>query len=127
MHWSFSDKYLFKNTNAFETGLGDHHLLIYSMLKTSLQKNELKQLIKWGCSNGLTHPDPSKIIVNEYKNHPSIEKIKSKYITVKSFLSNQLFPRMSFDVIFTLVDTKSSGGEIPLSISKENKILSQDS
>ena len=84
-------------------------------------------LLKWpDSSNTLKQPDPSKI-VNEYKNHPSIEKIKSKYITVKSFLSNQLFPRMSFDVIFTLVDTKSSGGDIPLSISKENKILSQDS
>ena len=85
-------------------------------------------LLKWpNSSNTLNEPDPSKIIVNEYKNHPSIEKIKSKYITVKSFLSNQLFPRMSFDVISTLVNTKSSGGEIPLRISKENKILSQDS
>ena len=84
-------------------------------------------LLKWpDSSNTLNQPDPSKI-VNEYKNHPSIEKIKSKYITVKSFLSNQLFPRMSFDVISTFVGTKSSGGEIPLRISKENKILSQDS
>ena len=28
-----NQKYLFKNTNAFETGLSDHYLLIYSMLK----------------------------------------------------------------------------------------------
>ena len=28
-------KYSFKNTNAFETGHSDHHLLIYAMLKTS--------------------------------------------------------------------------------------------
>ena len=27
-----NQKYLFKTTNAFETGLNDHHLLIYSML-----------------------------------------------------------------------------------------------
>ena len=36
-YWSFTDKpkYSFKNTNAFETGLSDHYLWIYSMLKTS--------------------------------------------------------------------------------------------
>ena len=40
-----NEKYSFRNTNAFETGLRDHHLLIYSMLKTSFQKNEPKRLI----------------------------------------------------------------------------------
>ena len=34
-----NQKYLFKNTSAFETGLSDHHLLIYLMLKISFQKN----------------------------------------------------------------------------------------
>ena len=34
----------FKNTSAFETGLSDHHLFIYSMLKNSFQENELKRL-----------------------------------------------------------------------------------
>ena len=39
-------KYSFKNTSAFENSLSDdHHLLIYSMLKTSFQKNEPKRLI----------------------------------------------------------------------------------
>ena len=37
-----NQKYLFKNTNASETGLSDHHLLIYSMLKTSFQKMSRK-------------------------------------------------------------------------------------
>ena len=37
-----NQKYLFENSNAFETGLSDHHLLIYSMLKFSFQKNEQK-------------------------------------------------------------------------------------
>ena len=40
-----NQKYSFKNTNTFETSLGDHHLLIHSMLKNSFQKNELKRLI----------------------------------------------------------------------------------
>ena len=34
-----NQKYLFKSTNAFETGLSNHHLLINSMLKTSFEKN----------------------------------------------------------------------------------------
>ena len=40
-----NQKYSFKNTNAFETGLSDHHFLIYSVLKTSFQKIEPKRLI----------------------------------------------------------------------------------
>ena len=40
-----NQKYLFENTSAFKTGLSDHHLFIYLMLKTSFQKNEPKRLI----------------------------------------------------------------------------------
>ena len=48
-------------------------------------------LFKWpNSSESLTEPDPIKSIVNKYKNHPSIKKIKSKYI----ILSNQVLPRM---------------------------------
>ena len=35
----------FKNSTPFETGLGDHHHLIYSMLKTTFHKEESKTLI----------------------------------------------------------------------------------
>ena len=40
-----NQKYSLKNTSAFKTGLSHHHFLIYSMLKTSFQKNEPKRLI----------------------------------------------------------------------------------
>ena len=40
-----NQKYSLKTTNTFETGLSDHHLLIYSLLKTSFQKYEQKRLI----------------------------------------------------------------------------------
>ena len=40
-----NQKYSFQNTNAFETDLRDHHLLIYSMPKTFFQKNEPKRLV----------------------------------------------------------------------------------
>ena len=38
-------KYSFKNSTSFETGLSDHHYLIYSMLKRTFQKQETKTLI----------------------------------------------------------------------------------
>ena len=38
-------KFSFKNTQSFETGLSDHHHMVYTMLKTTFQKSELKQLI----------------------------------------------------------------------------------
>ena len=38
-------KYSFKNSTSFETGLSDHHHLIYSMLKTAFHKEEPKTLI----------------------------------------------------------------------------------
>ena len=40
-----NQKYSFKNTNVFETGLSDHHLLIYSMLKTTFTKMKPKKII----------------------------------------------------------------------------------
>ena len=33
----------FKNSETFETGIRDHHLLVYSMLKTPCQKREPKR------------------------------------------------------------------------------------
>ena len=33
-------KYCFKNTSSFETGISDHHHLIYSMLKATFEKEE---------------------------------------------------------------------------------------
>ena len=39
-----SRKYCFKNTSSFETGISDHHHLIYSMLKTTFEKEESKKV-----------------------------------------------------------------------------------
>ena len=38
-------KYCFKHTSTFETGLSDHHHLIYSILKTTFKKEESKKFI----------------------------------------------------------------------------------
>ena len=37
-------KYCFKNTSSFETGISDHHHLIYSMLKTTFEKEESRKV-----------------------------------------------------------------------------------
>ena len=37
-------KYCFKNTSSFETGISDHHHLIYSILKTTFEKEESKKV-----------------------------------------------------------------------------------
>ena len=37
-------KYCFKNTSSFETGISDHHHLIYSILKTTCEKEESKKV-----------------------------------------------------------------------------------
>ena len=38
-------KYCFKHTSTFETGLSDHHHLIYSILKTTFKREESKKFI----------------------------------------------------------------------------------
>ena len=40
-----NQKFSFKSSTSFETGLSDHHHLIYSMLKTTFHKEEPKTLI----------------------------------------------------------------------------------
>ena len=85
-------------------------------------------MLKWPDSSGSLHePDPSKSIVNKYKNHPNTEKIKSKYIAVNYSSFQPVTPKYVNDAISTLVDTESSGGDIHLRILKRNKILHQDS
>ena len=57
------------------------------------------------------------------KKHPSTKKIKSKYNIVKPFSFRPVTLKDVLSVSFTLDDTKSSGGDIPLRILKANKIF----
>ena len=76
-------------------------------------------------SDSLNEPDPIKSTVNKYKNYPSVIEIKTKHITVKPFSFRPVTPKDVLDVFSILVDTKSSGGDIPLRILKGNKIFAQ--
>ena len=40
-----NSKFSFMKTNSFETGLSDHHHMIYTILKTKFEKFEPKKLI----------------------------------------------------------------------------------
>ena len=74
-------------------------------------------MFKWpDSSESLNEPDPIKSIVNNYKNHPSIKKTKSKHITVKLFSFRRVTTKDVLDVLSTLDDTKSSGGDILLKV-----------
>ena len=42
-------RYFFKNTSSFETGISDNHHLIYSMLKTTFEKEETKKVTYRNC------------------------------------------------------------------------------
>ena len=44
-------KYSFKNTSSYETGLSDHHHLIYSVMKTTFKYEETKKCFYWNYSN----------------------------------------------------------------------------
>ena len=46
-----TQKYSFKNTCPFETGISDHHHLIYSVMKTTFKSEEPKKLIYYDYSN----------------------------------------------------------------------------
>ena len=39
-------KYSFKNTSSYETGLSDHHHLIYSVMKTTFKRKEPKLIYR---------------------------------------------------------------------------------
>ena len=63
-------------------------------------------------SESLSEADLIKSIVNKYKNHTSVKKIKGKYITINSFSFQSVVSKDVLDVISTSDDTKSSGGDI---------------
>ena len=64
-------KYCFKHTSTFETGLSDHHHLIYSILKTTFKKEESKKftlMVKSSRSRTKHAHGDSEIILIEKEN-----------------------------------------------------------
>ena len=76
-------KYCFKNSLTFETGLSDHHLLIYSMLRTTFKKEDSKRLVYRDYkkfSNDSFQVDLEQNLPNCNKNYESFENIFIKVL-----------------------------------------------
>ena len=59
-----SRKYSFKNTSSYETGLPDHHHLIYSVIKTTFKCEKPKKLIYTIYSNFYQKDFQSDLLLN---------------------------------------------------------------
>ena len=57
-------KYFFKNTSSYETGLSDHHNLIYSVMKTIFKCEEPKKLIYRNYSNFSQKDFQNELLLN---------------------------------------------------------------
>ena len=57
-------KYSFKNTSSYETGLSDHHHLIYSVMKTIFKCEEPKKLIYRNYSNFSQKDFQNELLLN---------------------------------------------------------------
>ena len=71
-------KYSFKNTSSYETGLSDHHHLIYSVMKTTSKCEEPKILIYGNYSNFSQKDFDSDLLLNigdKKNNYLEFEKI----------------------------------------------------
>ena len=67
-------KYSFKNTCSVETGLSDHHHLIYSVMKTRFKSEEPKKLIYRDFSTECFKDDFMSIICQEKHYYSDFEK-----------------------------------------------------
>ena len=76
-----NQKYLFKNTNIFETGISDHHLLIYPMLKSYFQKIEPIRLI-YRDYTSFSKDSFSTDLPNSIENSQSYEAFETKIVEV---------------------------------------------
>ena len=76
-----NQKYSFKNTNVFETGISDHHLLIYTMLKTTFSKAEPKKITYRSLEN-YSKVSFTKELSSAIKNTNSFESFETKAIDI---------------------------------------------
>ena len=75
-------KFSFKNTQSFETGLSDHHHMAYTMLKTTFQKSELKQLISRDFKNFHFQSFKNDLLENMVTCGSSYDEFDRKFTTV---------------------------------------------
>ena len=75
---------------------------------------------EWPSKNeGLTKETLTKII-KKFKNHPSIVKIKNKYLIKEKFCFQPVFVKDVENVIKNISSNKASGDDIPIQILKQS-------
>ena len=77
-------KYSFKNTNTFETGLSNHHHMIYTMIKSAFEKAELFKLT--------TYRDCKNFLFDIFKAHleNALKSCPSSYNSFEQCFSSKL-------------------------------------
>ena len=75
-------KFSFKNTQSFETGLSDHHHMVYTMLKTTFQKSEPKQLIRRDFKNFYFESYENDLLENMVIYDRSYDEFNKNFTTV---------------------------------------------
>ena len=86
--------------------------------KHFLETGDKLNIFEWpSCETEYTE-DQLTNIINKYKNHPSIKKIKSSY-TIKQKLSFKPVTVKDIENVIKNIPTKNvTGGEIPLNVLK---------
>ena len=75
-------KFWFKNSSTFETGLSDHHHLIYSMLKTTFQKEDSKRFIYHDYKNFNNEYFQNDLKIGLSKCPKNYESFENVFVTV---------------------------------------------
>ena len=75
-------KVYLKNTQSFETGLSDHHYIVYTMLKITFQKSEHKQLTYKDVKNSYFGTFKNDLLENIVNCDRSFDEFDKKLTTV---------------------------------------------
>ena len=77
-------------------------------------------IVEWPSRETGGTEDQLTDIINKYKSHPSIKKIKSNYTIKQNFASKPVTVKDIENVIKNIPTNKVTGGEIPLNVSKQS-------
>ena len=87
-----NQKYCFKNTNIVETGLSDHPLLIYTMLKSTFPRSEPQIVINRDYKK-FSNEKLTQVLSNELQNTTSYNDFENK---VTEVLNQHAPPKMKY-------------------------------
>ena len=112
-----------KNTNEIvekETLLVNNDEIAKTFNRDFAETVEKISTFEWPSKNeGLTKETLTKII-KKFKNHPSIVKIKNKYLIKEKFSFQPVSVKDVENVIKNVPSNKASGGDIPIQILKQS-------